>query len=143
MPKFRLVTPIAVIATLALVGCGSGRVAPIETISDASYGTTAFEKSKTLTLDDYGRAVVRGAATRNWVSEAVSPGHIEATNVIRGKHTVVVDIRYNTETFSINYKSSQNLNYVSATNMIHPNYNSWIRLLEADIRSEVLKLRAS
>ena len=141
MPKFNLIKLITVSAIFALVGC-TGRLAPIENIDNASYGTSAFEQSKTLSLDDYGRAVVRGAALRNWVSKSVGPGHIEATNVVRGKHTVVVDILYNAETFSITHKSSQNMNWVPATSMIHQNFNAWVGLLESDIRSEVQRLRA-
>ncbi|MEH6755429.1 MAG: hypothetical protein V7788_14845 [Alphaproteobacteria bacterium] len=141
MNKLRFVLPLALVAALALVGCRTA--VPIENVSTVSYGSNAYAKEPNLTLTDYEKAIVRAGTYRGWLAKPVAPGHLEAANVIRNKHTVVVDILFNTETFSIDYKSSQNLDWNPATKTIHPNYNSWIELLEADIKAEIQRLRAS
>jgi hypothetical protein len=47
----------------------------------------------------------------------------------------VVDIKYNTKTYSIIYKSSQNLDYDGKN--IHSNYNGWIQRLNQAIQSQL------
>jgi|SaaInlStandDraft_2_1057019.scaffolds.fasta_scaffold91894_2 hypothetical protein len=141
MNKFKLSIPLALVAALALVGCRTA--VPIENVSTASYGSDAYTSAQDLSLKDYEKAIVRAGTYRIWVAKPVAPGHLEATNVIRNKHTVVVDILFNTETFSIDYKSSTILDWNPATKAIRPNYNSWVELLEADFKAEIQRLRAS
>ena len=86
---------------------------------------------------------LRGGSRRNWIFEKVEDGHLVATNDVRGKHKAVVDVKFDTETISITYKDSQNLNRDVDNNSIHPNYNHWVRNLLKDIRSEVQLAKAS
>jgi hypothetical protein len=138
--KLKTVLPIIVFAALALVGC-RGTV-PIENVSNAPYGLASYTADEPLTLEDYEQAIVRAGSKRNWVFERVGPGHLVATNVVRGKHTAVVDITFDTESFSIDYKDSRNLKYDPSTQTIHPNYNAWVDLLKVDIQTEIQILDA-
>lgn len=140
MQKMRLLLLLTIIAPLALVGCRA--TVPVENVVETSYGSATYADAEKLTLIDYEKAIVRAGIHRNWIANPVAPGHLEATNVIRNKHTVVVDIFFDTESFSIKYKDSKNLDWNPATRTIHPNYNSWVKLLEADIKAEVQHLRA-
>jgi hypothetical protein len=136
--KPKIVLLIIVFASLALVGCRGTE--PIENVSDASYGLVSYSAGEPLTLEDYEQAIVRAGSKRNWVFERVGPGHLLATNVVRGKHTAVVDITFDTESFSIDYKDSRNLKYDSSTQEIHPNYNAWVDLPKVDIQTEIQKI---
>ena len=49
---------------------------------------------------------------------------------------------FDTEKFSIAYKSSQNLNHDASRGEIHPNYNTWVQNLQRDIQTEIALLRA-
>lgn len=64
------------------------------------------------------------------------PGYIVATLHLR-EHEAVVDIIYDTQSYSILYKSSQNLQYNETNRTIHKNYNSWIRNLNVSIQREL------
>lgn len=141
MNKIRLTLPLAALAMLALVGCRTA--VPIETVSAESYGSSTYAEADKLTLRDYEKAIVRAGANRGWAMRPVGAGKLEATNVVRDKHTVVVDIAFDTETFSIDYKDSKNMDWNPTARTIHPNYNSWVELLEADIKTEIQRMRAS
>jgi hypothetical protein len=83
-------------------------------------------------LNKAGELIRQAGATRGWAMSLQKPGHIVATLMTRS-HTVAVDIYYTTNTFSIVYKSSSNLDYDPSTNTIHRNYNRWVRNLEKAI----------
>ena len=63
-----------------------------------------------------------------------APGHIIGTLNIRD-HIAIVDITYNSDSYSITYKDSTNLNY-NGTN-IHRNYNNWINNLDNAIKVQL------
>lgn len=141
MQKLKILLPVAMMMALALAGCRA--TVPVRNIDNVNYGMTSFTPSEPLTLEDYERAIVRAGSERGWVFEPVGPGHLVGTNNVRGKHTAVVDVTFDSETFSIDYKDSTNLKWDSKKGTIHPNYNSWVELLKADIQAEIQKLRAS
>lgn len=87
-----------------------------------------------LTMDDVERAIIEGARVRGWQPRVVAPGHIEAILYIRS-HVAEVDIRYDTEKYSITYKNSSNLDYKNGK--IHRNYNKWVQNLNNDIQSKI------
>jgi hypothetical protein len=77
-----------------------------------------------------------------WEMEVAAPGHIIGTLDLR-KHVAVVDITYDTKTYSITYKKSTNLMMVSDDGTpvgIHPNYNGWIQNLNAAIRQQFVAI---
>ncbi len=136
-----LILPALLVAALALAGCR--QLAPVENINNEAFGNLTYGNARPLTLSDYEKAIIRAGTNRNWTFERVTPGHLEGRVIVRGKHEAVVDILFDTEVYSIEYKDSKNLNYDSAENKIHPNYNSWITLLDNDIRKEVQKMQAT
>jgi len=66
-------------------------------------------------------------APRGRVAKSSStPGPIVAEIVVRGRHTLVVDIEFDSMSFDISYKSSINLSYQvreGGTHIIHRNEN--------------------
>jgi len=64
-----------------------------------------------------------------------------ATLVVRNKHTVVADVTYTPEKYSVVYKSSINMKYdiQNGVPVIHPFYNDWAKKLVDAIRVECAK----
>ncbi|MBL4692751.1 MAG: hypothetical protein JKY92_05420 [Magnetovibrio sp.] len=86
------------------------------------------------TVEQVGTAIRRAGASLGWQMKKVRDGKIMGTLILR-THRAVVDIKYDTENFSITYADSTNLNY-NGTN-IHSNYNGWVQNLEHAIKSQV------
>ncbi|MEM6942338.1 MAG: hypothetical protein AAF416_04525 [Pseudomonadota bacterium] len=131
---------MAVVA-LALAGCR--QPTPVLTIESLPYQAEAGASAQQPTLSEYERAIIRAGSNRGWTFSRLETGHLEGRILVRGKHTAVVDVFFDDETFSILYKDSSNLEYNEAAATIHPNYNSWVRNLEQDIQAEVQRLRFS
>lgn len=108
----------------AAVGC---RTAPIYNVTDQAIVSSG---GKPKTQEEIKTAILEAGRARGWTMSDKGPGHLEGTLRVRS-HVAVVDIRYTTTKFSINYKDSQVLHY-DGTN-IHPNYNSWIQNLQREI----------
>lgn len=125
----RFLRAIVVLLVVVVAGCRSD---PIYNADDIILTPPAGA-----TLADIQKAILRAGATRGWVMQAEAPGQMVGTLRVRS-HVAVVDIRYSRERCSIRYRSSENLNYDDGD--IHPNYNSWVRNLEADIQREVTLL---
>lgn len=86
------------------------------------------KSGKALSLDDIKKALIIAAVEtkRNWQTTDVSPGHSKATLVVRGKHTVVIDIMYSESKIAIKYSDSTNMKYNAESREIHPGYNTWV-----------------
>lgn len=138
MPGFRMTGVAVIVAALALAGC---RSATVETVRDEPYGIAGDATPASLSLAQYQSAIVRAGVKRGWVFQQVASGHLQGTIDVRGKHEASVDVFFDTQKFTILYKDSRNLDYDPAKGTIHPNYNSWVRNLENDIRSEVQAAR--
>lgn len=97
---------------------------------------------KALTVEQVKAAIVRGASERGWALKEISPSEFEATIVVRGKHTVGVNITYDTKVFSIRYRTSEEMAYKieDGQPVIHPKYNDWVGNLSSDIRKELARL---
>lgn len=80
------------------------------------------------TIDD---AMRRALAKHQWTIKDAQPGRIRAALVVRTKHFVEVEIRFDASKYSIVYLSSVNLNYRldNKGERIHPNYHKWVRWL--------------
>jgi hypothetical protein len=89
---------------------------------------------KPLGLEQIRKAIISGAATRQWAA-SVQPGNVVQLTYSRGKHTAVVRVKYSAKTYSINYVDSTDLNYSmeGGKPVIHPTYNSWINNLRQAI----------
>lgn len=91
-----------------------------------------------LSMAQAKKAIKTGLRTREWTHKTKKPGHLEGHIVVRGKHTLWVDVHYTGTSFDINYKDSDNLNYKVKDNgvrRLHPNANSWMNNLKNDIRN--------
>lgn len=119
--KFALVSVF-----LLLIGC---RSAPV-------YDVTAAPVSapKAVTLQDVEKAIIRAGAGLGWQIVSREPGKAEGILALRG-HRAVVDITYDTKSYSIKYKDSSNLDYDGKN--IHSNYNGWIQNLDKAMRTQL------
>ncbi|MBK0400871.1 hypothetical protein H0I76_16850 [Limibaculum sp. M0105] len=132
--------PGAILAlALAIGGC---RAAPIYNAEDVAYTAAPSTTAQGFTLDDYRAAIIRAGAKRGWAFTDEGPGHLVGNVAVRNKHFATVDVLFDTEEFSIEYKSSRNLNYDASRGEIHPNYNSWISNLQNDIQAEIAIMKA-
>lgn len=72
---------------------------------------------------------------RGWSPSNQKAGYMQAKTIVRGKHTLVVDINYTGASFDVNYKSSDNLKHIidsEGVEKIHPNANSWMENIRSD-----------
>lgn len=126
---------IAIALMIWLMGCAT----EIHNVKDAPVKTLS---GKELTLDQATKAIVLAGMGLKWEMEVATPGHIIGTLNLRN-HQAVVDITYDTKTYSITYKKSTNLMMVSDDGTpvgIHPNYNGWIQNLNAAIRTQFVAI---
>lgn len=123
MKTWKLVIAVAV---LLLVGCRTGGVYNVQGAPIAS--------SKAVALQDVESAIRRAGASLGWQIIPRAPGRAEGILVLRD-HRAVVDIAYDTKTYSIQYKDSSNLGYDGTT--IHGNYNGWVQNLDKAIRMQL------
>ncbi|MEP7061338.1 MAG: hypothetical protein ABI881_03015 [Betaproteobacteria bacterium] len=80
------------------------------------------------------QAINRAGMSLGWVMTPTRPGLTTGRLAIR-THVAVVEISYDTKSFSIKYKDSVNLEYDGGN--IHKNYNGWIDNLEREIRANL------
>ncbi len=123
--------------TLASAACSRHTVPPV------NYENLAIpsRSDKTLNLEGINKALTVAAAEKNWKLSNATPGQATATLVVRGKHTIIVDISYTTTELSLKYKDSNNMHYHSDINgnvTIHPNYNKWVSDFIKAINKELL-----
>ncbi|MGH9783383.1 MAG: hypothetical protein ACRD88_04290 [Terriglobia bacterium] len=121
--------PVILASVLVLLVTGCGAPVPIYSVSNAPIGSKSNPS-----LDDVGKAIQRGGAALGWQMRESKPGHILGTFSIR-THVAVVDINYNTNSFSIAYRDAINVPYDGQN--IHPEYNRWVQDLERRIRIEL------
>lgn len=135
----RLAVSLLLVAALAVAGC---RAETVYNPTDIAYAPAATQ-TRALTQTDYKNAIIRAGTRRGWTFEDAGPGHLIGNVVVRGKHYATVDVFYDTESFTIDYKDSRNLDYDPANNQIHPNYNAWVNNLQQDIQAEVTRMETS
>ena len=135
----RSVLVMLLVAAVAIAGCRMG--VPVYNATDVAYSPIAASSS--LGRSDYKNAIIRAGTQRGWTFQDAGPGHLVGDLAVRGKHFATVDIFYDTDSFTINYRDSRNLEYDPATRQIHPNYNSWVQNLQQDIQAEVTRMETS
>ena len=127
--KFNKFLVLIVVSVLLIAGCRSN---PVQNYDNAMVGMTA--SGKELSLADVKKAIIAGGAMRGWAFEEVGDSHLVGTLMVR-KHVAVIDVTYDTKSYSIKYKDSQNLNYDGSN--IHSNYNSWVMNLKQSIDTQL------
>ena len=125
--KLALATAVILTAATMTSHGACGRCAPIQNVTDAPVPSAS---GKALSRDEVRKAIMRAGATLGWKMNAGAPGKITGTLNVR-KHTAVVEIPYSSRSYSINYKSSVNLN--EEEGQIHNNYNGWVKNLARGI----------
>ena len=118
------------VAVLLIAGCAESVV---------KHSPTKIGLSKSIPLETVSAAIMRGVAKTPWKGKMIEPGLIEATRVWGGsRYNVVVEIVYNSKSYEIKYKSSQNLGYTGGS--IHRSYNIQVGLLDKAIKEETWNL---
>jgi len=77
-------------------------------------------------------AIRKAGRSLGWKITKIRPGIARGKLYLR-KHLAVVDIYYNSRSYSIRYVNSRNLKYNAQKKTIHKNYNSWVQNLERAI----------
>jgi hypothetical protein len=129
MNKIHTALAVACAAGAILGGCA--RTAAIYNVNEAPVATAS---GKAMSAAQVRSAIMAGGATLGWHFADAGPGQLEGTLNIRA-HKAVVLVHYTPKTYSIAYKSSENLNEASGT--IHSNYNGWVQNLDNAIRAEM------
>ena len=130
LARIAITLTFSIAATLAQAGCL--RCETILNVSDAPVIATA---GKPLSVDQVKASILRAGAALGWQIREEAPGKLVGTLILRS-HTAVVDIPYSATTYSIQYKSSIDLN--EGDGQIHKNYNGWIRNLNKGINAQLL-----
>ncbi|MFT8243674.1 hypothetical protein [Roseomonas sp. BN140053] len=112
------------LATAGLAACN--RAAPVYNVSSSSFTGSGSLAQRSIQIK-------RAGAGLNWVMEDEGPGRVRGT-LNRRSHQAIVLIFFDTNSFSIQYESSTNLNYDGAS--IHRNYNGWVQELQQAITAQ-------
>ena len=113
---------------VAVAGCTT---APIMNVSNAAVTSAS---GKALSRDQVRNAIVRAGSSLGWQMKDDGPNSLIGTLQLRD-HTAVVEIPYSASTYSIEYRSSVNLN--EGAGKIHKNYNGWIQNLTRGINAQL------
>ena len=114
-----------IIAMLVLAGCASTAVLESPRQADVPAGVA---------IADVENAIIDAMRDRGWSVHERSRGKIVADLNLRA-HFARVDIRYNTDSVTLEYVDSRELEYAidDGQPVIHDNFNSWTMNLIDDI----------
>lgn len=134
---------IIAIATLFFVPFVAFARHPV-VIIDLPDNTVSTSSGRALTADQVQDAIVVAAQSRSWqISRSTKGNILQATLYVGGKHTVVVDVPYSENQYSVFYANSVNMKFSNdpstKVRLIHPYYNRWVSELREAIRAELLK----
>lgn len=85
-----------------------------------------------LTKAQVGKIIGDACMELNWQPKKLDNNTIQARIVVRNKHTVIVNIPYTNNSYSIEYSSSINMDE-KPDGKIHRNYNNWVKNLSDKI----------
>ncbi len=120
----------------------------------------ATSSGKSVQVEQVKEAIQSAAKAKGWALAYELSGKMLATLVVRNKHTVVVEVAYSADRYSLMYRDSVNMKYaahaqsdgrINSANtgyirsnydgpVIHPFYNSWVQEFKDAIRVALLKL---
>lgn len=121
---------VLLVALGTLTACA--RQQPINNVDDAAI---ARYDGAEMSIEDVGHAIAIAGSRLGWQMKRIEPGEIKGTLNVR-EHRAVIDISYDTDSYSIDYVDSENLLY-TAPDKIHRNYNRWIANLQQEINASV------
>ena len=129
-----------IVLVLALVGfSGCGGAVEFQSLITAPVD---YQSGQGVTLDQVEKAIKRGGARRGWVISSAGPGHLVGT-LHKRQHVLMVDITFDTKTYSIKYKDSSNLNYAKGFDgeeYLHNAAVGWMQNLKKDISREMFAM---
>src|SRR5688572_28156387 len=124
----------SLLAALALLFAGCGTNQPIYDVQEAPI---ILQPGKTVTMTQVSTAIMRAGKSLGWQMQPEAPGKISGRLAIR-THMAVIDVQHGTNSYSIKYRDSSNLD--AKDGMIHRQYNNWIQNLDKSIRVELTAL---
>jgi hypothetical protein len=137
--SMRFLLLLLIVLLVFSIGCRRTAVAP-------GGGAPPAAVQESFTAADMREAVLKGCLDAGWQAAEIDANTIEATIVVRGKHTAVVSIPYTAQTYSINYKSSTNMAYKGKSDggvAIHGAYNRWVNNLHAAIQKQIAQKKTA
>lgn len=120
-----------ILVLLFMSGCRSGTVMNVV--------NAPVEVAKETSDDKIYNAIKNAGLSLGWIVKKSEPGIATAQLNLR-KHMALVEIKYDNNNYSINYKNSMHLKYDPAKNTIHNNYNGWIQNLNNAIQVQLSAL---
>lgn len=137
--KSKLFASILIAATLAVTPAIAREPVPIINHDNIPVATNS---GKVLQLDQVKQAIQTAAGAKAWTIAFQADGKLLATLNVRNKHTIVVEIAYAADKYSLQYRDSTNMKFgeLNGSKVIHPFYNKWVLELKDAIRVELLKL---
>jgi hypothetical protein len=123
---------VLVLVIFSVIGCSTS--APLYNVNGERVPTLVDGQKPT--ESDVEKAILFAATKRGWSPRVISPGVIDARITVR-THKAIVRIDYTSESYSITYKDSSNLEYKSKKEKIHRNYNKWVQMLSGSIQREL------
>jgi len=132
---------LAVLVFAAIVSLNAIARTPVPIINHENL-SVATTSGKTLQVDQVKQAIQAAAGAKGWSVAFQADSRLLATLNVRNKHTIVVEIAYATDKYSLQYKDSTNMHFgdLNGSKVIHPYYNKWVQELKDAIRIELLKL---
>ncbi len=122
------ITLAALAIAIAVAGCNS---MPIQNVSQAP---TTTATGKALSKEEVRAAIVRAGSGLGWQMTDEGANMLVGSITLR-KHAAVIEIPYSANSYSIKYRSSQNLDEKDGS--IHKNYNGWIQNLHRSITTRL------
>ena len=130
---------LVIVAVTMLDACQ--RIRPIYEVHSQVIPAT----DTSLTLSQVEARIIKAGASLGWLMKPVKPGLLRGT-IRRGKHSAVVRIEYDTDTYSILYDASHRLyegialegEPYEGRRVIHRRYNQYVKTLNRQIESFLL-----
>ncbi|MDR2489116.1 MAG: hypothetical protein LBD42_06460 [Desulfovibrio sp.] len=130
------------VAAFSSGACRKKGVSPVSPVGSAA----SVDKARKFTGEDMRAAILRACMDKGWSPAEPTPGLIEASLEVRGKHAVVVDIPYTNQQYQIKYKRSVNMKEHELESdgsvLIHPNYNKWVGALDKAVKANIARTRS-
>jgi len=92
---------------------------------------------------DQVKAAFRAAGAKlQWEMSDAGNDKLRGTLIVRNKHTIIIEVSYGDNKYSVKYLNSVNMKYgigPEGEPVIHPFYNRWVDQLLGGVRSELAR----
>lgn len=114
---------------LALAGCGT--TVAVHNIGDTTVSDVRGEQPDATQMQ---QAIRSAGAALGWQMDEPEPGRLVG-RMVQEERMAVVEIPYGDGQYRIDYRDSRNLRHDNG--QIHPDYNTWVRNLDDQIRAQL------